>query len=216
VLLCVDPVPVFEHWIAECTGKGRYHSVFVSALVDHPKGCFLPQFYGVSLSDNRSPATVAADISQCFPLSTAFQTLKHIDTVQARTLSRLLLNRSSLLAVRHARDKPPRPPSDLHCRFCSLKEPETVQHTLVRCPAHRKKREDLLAKLHCLQLRVDLVRSACDSVYSSAALFSDEAVQMHIMLCAPHVYRSLSKSQLSLYFEHISDLLGYLQVVREP
>jgi len=206
-----------EHWIGEWTGRSHYHSAVVHTGRAVAKGLFLPQFYGLSVDDSRTPATIAADVSQNFQQSTLFPSLKYLETSHARTLSRLLLNRSALRAVRHARDKVPAPPVELHCPHCSLQEPETVRHTIASCPAHRKKRAELLAKLHRLNLSVDQIRSACSPMYNSASsLYSDEDIMMHTLLCAPHVYRSLSRSQLSLYFTHITDLLGYLQLVRDP
>ena len=209
----------FEHWIGEWTGRSHYHSVLHSVARLEPKGLFLPQFYGLSIQDQRPTADIVDTVYQSFQSSTAFPALKHIDTPQAQTLSRLLLNRSSLLAVRHARDKPPRPPSELYCTHCYRKESETVQHTLVRCPAYYTKRKNLFAKLQELRLRIDQIRSACSNssaAYPSMSQFTDEDVQMHILLCAPYVYSRLSKSQLTEYFAHISDLLGYLQLVRDP
>jgi hypothetical protein len=226
-----------RHWVKEWQGLPSYSSTRNPKKNSQrpAKGLFLPQFYGLSTSDFRSSYSIAADIVEnwshpvrCYPA------LLQLETDKAQTLSRLVLNRSSLKAVRLARAKPPAPIAETLCRNCQLNEPETVLHTAVHCPLLKQHRTEFFEKLErddSLNFELSKLRSHRTSLYPLSpnasprrppsstpppSPSSSDTFQLHLLLCATHIISSLSPPQLALYYKIVSVFLHYLQLLRDP
>ncbi len=145
---------------------------------------------------------------KCYPA------LLQLSTTKAQTLSRLILNRSSLKAVLLVKDNPHAPINEMLCTACSMREPETVIHTLTRCPLLWQYRKEFIEKIKALNIRLEALKSSHSPLYSSHS--SDDILHMHAMLCATHIVSTLSPSQKRTYFDIVSIFVHYLTIIRAP
>jgi hypothetical protein len=153
-------------------------------------------------------ATLDGDI-KC---SNAIDTIHHDQKKHAQLRARLTLNRSSLNAVRNARNKKATS-ADLGCPHCGPQVPETIQHTLFNCPKYRNRRQELMTKLHEYVQKIK--EKSRHTMWRALKL--DDTIYMHITLCTPYImtclHSNMSQKEIfellhltGAFFEYINSI----------
>jgi hypothetical protein len=163
----------------------RYHTVSAPIRGEQTAKLLGMTSNDIFVSDIKSAASHHIHIRAGRPhVSTVMDTI-HLDRKrQAQLRARLTLNRSSLNAVRHARNKKATP-TDKDCTFCSPGTKETIIHTLLKCPKYQERRSILLSKLRGF---ISIVKHKAKSHPTMGrVLRHNDTIRLHTMLCTPYI-----------------------------
>ena len=222
-----------ERWLLETRGYSLCHRGIRSgemiAGAGELKGIMMPPLYGVPVDATDGELSRAAAEMPAGPDSSLLLDTRY----HAKLRSRLVHNRASFNAVRHARNNDPN--AIRHCEHCHSMgyrpRLETARHAICRCPRYTAQRAVLVRKLRDAMAAVrSRARSRPEgrnpahghSVHNQPSVHnpilahcSDATLLFHVVCCTPFVLCTLrSDAERRRVCRLTGNFLEYLEAVR--